>query len=220
MPAITIYRWPPGDNTIVSTGLSSAVSISNDSALSFDAVSFASNITIGQYNDSTTHIAQALRAATNMGVLHNFTWLAGEGSDTSFALNGTHSTNATAQGFFKHGDVAGVWEDASPKPWRGLGFLFKHDTTNVNCDPVRFWAGSGSDVDGPTQQNVFKAADLTLASSDTKKWIEATVAAKLTCSAHTGTAVRSHLWTFATTMSPTDVGAELDNKVKLSITYF
>lgn len=226
MPDITIWNWPRNDDTIVSTSVSSAIHFnSTSSALSFGSTAFQGNITIGQYNSYFAHAADNTQTSTELVTLHNFTWVAGEGNSTAYVLDpGEHggpvtSAASTGRSFFKNG---------SPLAWRGLGFRFNFSTTAVNCSPVYCWAGTGADVDGPTQNCVVNIADLTLdssgagtsASDGKKHWVESTASNKLVCSAHTGTAANQHWWTFALSLSPTQVGFNNSNKVKFEVTYY
>ena len=215
MPKITIYEWPKSDSTIISTSVSSALHINaTSSAISFGNATFQSNITVGTFNNYTAHADGQTASENEIQQMHNFAWMDGNSNDTAFALD--QADSSTGYGAFQ--EEGG----STPRPWRGIGFNLIHDTTAVQATPVTAWCGTGTTVDKDVVNCKIKLADLTLDTNNTKKWGLHTVSGspgKLTCSAHT-VASQDHWWTFAVSLTPTDVGFTSSNKLKLEITYF
>lgn len=216
MPIIQLWEWPKNDSTIVSTSVvSSAIHINaTSSAISFGNATFQSNITVGTFNNYMAHADGQTASENEIQQMHNFHWKGGAGNDTAFVLD--QADSSTGYGAFQQ---AG---GATPKPWRGLGFRLVHATTAVQTTPVTAWCGTGANVDKDVVNCKIKIADLTLATSLTKKWGLHTVSGtpgKLVCSAHT-VASKEHYWTFAISLTPTDVGFSAANRIKLEATYF
>lgn len=187
------------------------------SALAFTgAAGPNTNITVGTFNTQTWIIEDSATPGEGTAQTDNWAWQDSEGNDTAAALN-------VASG----GAIVDLQLDTSAQIGfigrSTLGFTFEHGS-NVNCNPVNLWAGVGTDVDNALEACDMKGFDLTLAQANAAKaWINLDFngdGAKITSSAHTGTAVQSHWWGYGITLVPTDVGTRTANALKWEVTYF
>lgn len=220
MATITVYYFL-GAVSSASANREAIITGFAGTALAFSGASGPNtNITVGEFNTESWIITDSVTPTDAIDEIDNWAWQDGDGSDTAAALNvssvsGSYGNEIDLQ-LTTSAQIGFIGRST-------LGFNFDH-TVNVNANPVNLWAGAGDSIQLALDACDMKAFDLTLAQANAAKtWINIDFngdGAKITSSAHTGSAVQDHWWGYGITLTPTDVGTRTHNGLKWEITYF